>query len=146
MSMHLGAMPEKLSGFFCSIIFGLKASPMDDDDRARYQKAGVVHIMVASGQQVSILVGTTLALSSFCRLPPLAAAVIASVLAWGFACMAGMGSSILRSSIMWQVMIIGKVFEKESDPYVSLALSALVLLLMNPVSYTHLTLPTTERV
>ncbi len=132
MTLHKGAMPEPYSSLFGGILFGMKGSPVPDEVKSRYQKAGVVHILVASGQQVSILIGVSLLLLSFMRLPMPAVFIITSFITWSFAAMAGFGASITRSAIMGQLMIAGRSFDREGDFLNSLCLAALILLIIDP--------------
>ncbi|MFA5098300.1 MAG: DNA internalization-related competence protein ComEC/Rec2 [Candidatus Margulisiibacteriota bacterium] len=132
MLLHKGAMPEPYSSLFGGILFGMKGSPVPDEVKSRYQKAGVVHILVASGQQVSILIGVSLLVLGAIRLPMPAAFIITSFITWSFAAMAGFGASITRSAIMGQLMIVGKAFDREGDFLNSLCLAAFILLMIDP--------------
>jgi len=125
-------MPAYHSTLLSSILFGLKAAPLDEDLKDKYQKAGVVHILVASGQQVAILIGVALASGKIVGMRTLSASMVTSFLIWFFAAMAGFCPSILRASIMGQIVVAGKAIEREGEFYNSLSAAALVLLLMNP--------------
>ena len=131
-ALHKNAIPEPYSSLFGSIIFGMKGSPIPDDIKSNYQKSGVVHILVASGQQVSILIGVCLLAFSALGMPSALILIITSFITWSFAAMTGFGSSILRAAVMGQIMIAGKTFDREGDFLNSLCLSALVLLVMDP--------------
>ena len=131
-ALHKNAMPEPYSSLFGSIIFGMKGSPIPDEIKNNYQKSGVVHILVASGQQVSILIGVCLLAFSALRMPAALVLIITSFITWSFAAMTGFGASILRAAIMGQIMIAGKTFDRDGDFLNSLCLSALVLLVMDP--------------
>ncbi|MEK7376046.1 MAG: ComEC/Rec2 family competence protein, partial [Candidatus Margulisiibacteriota bacterium] len=131
-ALHKNSMPEPYASLFGSIIFGMKGSPIPDEIKSRYQKSGVVHILVASGQQVSILIGVCLLAFSALRMPAAFILIITSFITWSFAAMAGFGASIVRSAIMGQIMIAGKIFDREGDFLNSLCLAALVLLVIDP--------------
>ncbi len=125
-------LPLPYSVLFGSVVFGLKASPVPDDIQNNFRRSGVIHVLVASGQQVSILSGICLFACRTLGVPAALMFLCASSVNWSFAVMAGLGASILRAAIMSQVAITGIVLEKEGDFYNTLALSALVLLIMNP--------------
>ncbi|MCX5749077.1 MAG: DNA internalization-related competence protein ComEC/Rec2 [Candidatus Saganbacteria bacterium] len=129
---HKKNMPEPYASVFGSVIFGLKASPVSDEIKSDFQRSGVMHILVASGQQVSILIGVTMAAGRLIGLSEGFTAVITSLIIWSFTAMAGFGSSILRAAIMGQVVIAAPILGRESDFYSSFALSALILLVINP--------------
>ncbi len=131
-AFHSKYMPAPYSSLFGSIIFGLKASPIAEETRDRYQKAGVVHILVVSGQQVSILMSVCLVMFGLIKAPKLFSVVMASFLMWMFTAMSGFGPSIVRSAIMGQITLIAIAFDKENDFFSSISLAALILLLANP--------------
>ncbi|MFA5105086.1 MAG: DNA internalization-related competence protein ComEC/Rec2 [Candidatus Margulisiibacteriota bacterium] len=131
-SAFLSMMPPDYSSLLGSIVFGTKASPVTDDVKSKYQKAGVVHVLVASGQQVSILIGVCFAAGKISGAPVNVTAAFTSVLIWLFSAMAGFCPSIIRSSVMGQIMIAGTFFEREGEFYNSLSFAAIVLLIMNP--------------
>lgn len=125
-------IPRPYSTLFGSVIFGIKSSPIPPEMKASFQRAGVIHILVASGQQVSILIGVVLAFGRLLGIPVPLSVVLASLSMWSFAMMAGMGASIVRAAIMGQIVIAGQLLKRETDFYTSLALAALVLLVIDP--------------
>ncbi len=130
--LHMKYMSPESSQIFCSILLGSKAADLDEDTKERYRKSGVVHLLVASGQQVSILIGVVMTIGSALLLPNSAVFVLASVSIWSFAVMAGLGASISRAAIMGQIMLLAMLFKRSPDFYTTLSLSALVLLLFDP--------------
>jgi len=130
--VFLRTLPKEYCDLLGSIIFGIKASPISEEVKDKYRRTGVVHILVASGQQVSILAGLCISIGRFAKMPFMPVAAIASFSVWSFAAMAGFGSSILRAALMGQVMIASLLLDRENDFYSSFALAALVLLAIDP--------------
>ena len=87
---------------------------------------------MASGTQVSILIGVCLGLLRFCRLPDWLAILITSLFNLMLVIVTGGGASILRAAIMGEVMLIGLLFERQGEIYTTLALSALILIIADP--------------
>ncbi len=108
-------MPEKQAVMFGSILFGTKASPVPQETVEAYRKSGVVHILVASGNRVSILLGICLALRRMLNLAPWFSTCLASFLIWGFTAMAGFGPSIVRASVMGQITLLGGLLDRDAD-------------------------------
>ncbi len=126
-------LPEKQAVMLGSILFGTKASPVPAETVESYRKSGVVHILVASGNRVSILLGICLALRRSLGLAPWMSTVLASFLIWSFTAMAGFGPSIVRASVMGQITLLGGLLEREADFYNTLCASAFFILIFNPL-------------
>lgn len=126
-------LPEKQAVILGSILFGSKASPVPAETVESYRKSGVVHILVASGNRVSILLGICLALRRLLGLAPWASTLLASLLIWSFTAMAGFGPSIVRASVMGQITLLGGILERDTDFYNTLCASAFFILIFNPL-------------
>ncbi len=125
-------LPEPYSTLLTSIVFGTKASKTPIEIKETYKRAGVAHLLVASGMHLGILVGVCLFLVRSTRLPLWLGVLITSIVNFLYAAMTGFGPSILRAAIMAEIMLIGLLFEREKEVYTSLALAAFIILLFNP--------------
>lgn len=102
---------------------------------ADYQAAGAVHILSVSGLHMGfVLLLVNLALH---RLPKTRRyniiRVIATVLLlWGFAFMAGLSASVVRSATMFSLVAIGNSLNRSTNIYHTLLVSMLLILLFNP--------------
>jgi competence protein ComEC len=121
-------LPQKEASLLGSFLLGSKVSPLDDGTKEKYRQAGLIHLLVVSGTQVSILIGVSLALARGTGLPTGAAVAVTSFFNLLLVIMTGAGASIVRAAIMGEVMLVGLLFEREKEVYTSLALSALILL------------------
>ncbi len=126
-------LPEPYNGLLSSIVFGSKAAKTPKEIKETYKKAGVAHLLVASGMHLGILVGVCLFVVRLTKLPLWLGILVVSIINFLYAVMTGFGPSILRAAIMAEIMLIGLLFEKEKEIYTSLALSALIILLFNPI-------------
>jgi competence protein ComEC len=125
-------LPPKEATLLGSVLLGTTVSPIDDETKTNYRQAGLIHLLVASGTQVSILIGVCLGLMRFCRLPNWLAILITSLFNLMLVIVTGGGASILRAAIMGEVMLIGLAFERQGEIYTTLSLSALVLMIVDP--------------
>ena len=125
---------EKESGLAEALLIGYK-DDLDKNLVEAYSNTGVVHVIAISGLHLGLIYwlllfvtkplkkvkGTSwprLALILFCL--------------WAFTLLAGAQPSVLRSAIMFTFLAIGEVIAKRSSIYNTLALSAFVLLCINP--------------
>lgn len=125
--------PAPYDALLGSIVFGTSVSPLDPDLKDNYKKVGLAHLLVASGTQVSILVGVCLALVRYLRIPLGLGVVFITFINILFAVMTGCGSSILRAAIMGEITVIGVGLNREGEIYNSLGLAALILMIFDPL-------------
>ncbi|MBU0672220.1 MAG: DNA internalization-related competence protein ComEC/Rec2, partial [Candidatus Margulisbacteria bacterium] len=125
-------MPEPYATLLASIVFGSKASRTPVEIKETYKRAGVAHLLVASGMHLGILIGVCLIIVRSARLPLWLAVLITTIVNFLYALMTGFGPSILRAAIMAEIMLVGLLFEREKEVYTSLSLAAFIILLFNP--------------
>jgi len=125
-------LPQKYAALFLSMVFGFKTIPIAPEVAENYKAAGVAHLLVASGMQLSILVGVCLFTVKMARLPLWFGALFTTIINVFYSLMAGCGPSILRAAIMAEIVLLGLMFEREGEIYTSLALSVFVILLYDP--------------
>ncbi len=125
-------LPEPYATLLTSIVFGSRAAKTPKDIKDTYKRAGVAHLLVASGMHLGILVGVCLFVVRSTRLPLWVGVLLTSIVNILYALMTGAGPSIMRAAIMAEIMLIGLLFEREKEIYTSLALAALIILLFNP--------------
>ncbi len=125
-----------------------------------YSSGGVMHVLAVSGLHVGIfvlilssllhktayvfsIVNTKLypinskssiqGYSGFAIISPFIIPVILLFVIWLYAFIAGLSPSIVRSAIMFSVFQISSIFKRKGSIYSSLALSAMIMLLVNPL-------------
>lgn len=125
-------LPEPYATLLTSIVFGSRAASTPADIKETYKRAGVAHLLVASGMHLGILIGVCLFIVRSTRLPLWAGILITSAVNLFYALMTGFGPSILRAAIMAEIMLIGLLFEREKEVYTSLSIAAFAILLFNP--------------
>ncbi|MBI5700933.1 DNA internalization-related competence protein ComEC/Rec2 [Candidatus Saganbacteria bacterium] len=126
--------PAPYDALLGSIVFGTNVSPLDTGLKDRYKKVGLAHLLVASGTQISILIGVCLAMIRYFKIKMGIGVVAVSIVNILFTITTGCGPSMVRAAVMGEIALIGLLFDRESEIYTSLALSALVLFIVDPLN------------
>jgi competence protein ComEC len=95
---------------------------------ADFRAAGVFHVLAISGFNVGLVATAALVVLRVVRLPGRSAAVTALFVLVGFAAVVGGQPSVLRATVMAGLVLVGRLLDRESRTWNSLA-AALVLLL-----------------
>ncbi len=136
----LGVLQKNISnqrqelGIAEALLIGYKED-LDKDLVQAYSNTGVVHIIAISGLHLGLIYAVLLWL--FNRLPLIKKSRHIKVLLlisclWLFALLTGGAASVLRSAVMFTVIVIGKYYFRQASVYNSLSASALILLCYNP--------------
>jgi competence protein ComEC len=133
-SVIQNTMKEPYSSLLGSIVFGSQASPLSDELQDNYRTVGVIHLLVVSGTQVSIILASVLALCGYFGLSGTTRLITVTLANMIFAVMVGAGPSIVRAAVMCEAALIANAFERENDFYNSLFISAFILLVLNPLN------------
>lgn len=122
-----------------ALILGEKDS-LDRDTLRAYSSAGAMHILAVSGLHVGIVMLLfSLVLKPLKRLPKGKVIFLFAVLfiIWSYAFITGMSSSVVRASVMFSFVLVGKELERDTSVYQSILISAFLMLLFEPVIIFH---------
>ncbi len=100
-----------------------------------YRKAGAVHILSISGLHVMMVYSIFMILLYplvFLRNGKIIRILLSLVLIWSFVVFVGFQPPVLRSAVMISVYYITITFKRKPNVYHTLAVSAFILLLINP--------------
>jgi competence protein ComEC len=133
-SLRSNIANKEAQGIAEALLMGYKED-LDKDLVQAYSNTGVVHIIAISGLHVGLIY--SLLWWWLGQVPllkktnwPRALLVIAGL--WLFALLTGASASVLRSTVMFTLMVGGQQAGKQSSMYNALAASALLLLAYNP--------------
>jgi competence protein ComEC len=102
-----------------------------------YNNTGVIHIIVISGLRMGMIYGLLLLLFSPFKTKKwvrVVKAITIIIVLWGFCLVAGAAPSVSRSAIMFTVIVLGECIGRRTNIFNNLALSAFIILLVNPFS------------
>ena len=136
------AIPGELGLLAVSVVYGDKITELPEDLESRFRLAGLTHILVASGTQVSLLIALVALLfwrttddfswRGFVQASIQCACTMLVVLA--YASITGFDTSIVRALLMGALIMVGRLFRREADGLSILAQSGLILLVANPLA------------
>ncbi len=137
-------LPEELGALAVSVVYGDKIIDLPGGLDERFRRAGLTHILVASGTQVSLLIivlGLILwrATDDFTwrgLLRNLAQFTATMLIVLVYAAVTGFEVSILRAVAMGALVLLGKLLHRQADGLNALAQSGLILLVTNPLQLT----------
>jgi competence protein ComEC len=122
-------LPEPESSLLAGLIVsGKQALPSAVLDE--FKRAGVVHIVVLSGYNITIVAEFFLALLGFLSLRR--RAVVSSIAIILFVLMTGATATVVRAGIMALIVLLGKVIHRQHSVSRTLLLAGALMLLENP--------------
>ena len=117
-----------------ALLFGEKTE-LSKEISSNYKQAGIMHILAISGLHIALIYGIILWLTKpLLRLKKgkLYIFFISLSVLWFYAILAGFSASIVRAAVMFSVVALAKIVNRQSNIFNSLAVSALLLLVFNP--------------
>ncbi len=123
-------IPEPAAGLAHGLVLGVKRALGDELERS-FRIAGIIHIVVLSGYNITIVVEATMRLLSYFFRPR--TRVVCGALAIGaFALIAGFSSTVVRASFMAVLVLIARATGRTYDVLRALVVAGLVMLIINP--------------
>ncbi|WP_258929570.1 ComEC/Rec2 family competence protein [Flavobacterium davisii] len=132
--LQKNGFPEKELAVLTALVIG-QQQEVDEHLTRVYQDAGIIHILSVSGLHVGILyLILDFILAVFLRDKRYDLLKLFFVLLglWGFAFVAGLAASVVRSTVMFSMLAIGVSFKKEINIYNTLAASVFLILIVQP--------------
>jgi competence protein ComEC len=133
---HSFDLAQEPHAFISAVTLGYKAY-LTDDLKEAFRASGTAHILAVSGLHVGIIYLIFNSLLSFLgkkgRGHVIRLGLIITLL-WGYAFVAGMSSSVVRSVIMLTLYCLGKMQHRRGFTYNTLAATAFVILIFHPSS------------
>lgn len=96
--------------------------------------AGVMHILAVSGLHVGIIAGFLILIFGVLRIPKKAKYIFVLILLASYVSVTGFRPSVMRATIMFSILIIGKMIDRNRNVFISLFFAALIILLINPLT------------
>jgi len=124
------ALPEPESALAGGLLLGDKQS-LGDSITEAFRRAGVVHVIVLSGYNVSLIIGAVLFIALY-FLPTRAALLLAALSVVGFAVMTGASETTVRAGAMALIALLAKGLNRNADGFRLLVITAAGMAVWNP--------------
>lgn len=106
---------------------------MDNSLISNYRYLGVAHIFAVSGLHIGFMAGILTFLLKKCRCNRVVRALLTICTLIFYSGVCGFSSSSVRATVMASVFLLSSITGKKYDPLSALSLSALVVMLINPM-------------
>lgn len=124
-------LPKETAGLCLGMLIG-DTSKIEEELQENFRDSNLSHILAVSGANVSyIIVSITYVFNKLCFRKKFSK-IISIILLILFMLLTGCTSSVNRACIMAILMLIADLLHRKSDVYNNLAISALILLIINP--------------
>ncbi|MFO8055353.1 MAG: ComEC/Rec2 family competence protein [Bacteroidales bacterium] len=123
-----------------AILLG-KDDTMDPRLRSGFASAGAMHILCVSGLHVGVIFLILEQLLKFFNRRKYGRkikAVMLILMIWFYAAVTGLEPSVMRAATMVSFVVVGNIIHRPVSVYNSLAASAFLLLIINPLIITHI--------
>lgn len=108
---------------------------LQPDLRASYSATGAMHILSVSGMHVGVVYVVMAFLLSFLnrnQRQKVIKTIVISLFLWGYAFLSGLSPAVVRATLMFSFVAIATCFERKSQIYNTIFMSAFFMLLYNP--------------
>jgi competence protein ComEC len=134
-----GGLSERNLAVATALTSGYKAL-LDSETQRTFSTTGAMHILAVSGLHVGVIFIVFSSILFFfdrIRNGKFYKAIALIAMLWAFAVFTGLSPSVLRATLMFSLVIVGKSLSRNSNIYNTLASSAFVLLVANPMFITE---------
>jgi len=126
-------LPSPYNSLLIGMLLGEKGF-IPPDLKEIFAEAGIMHILAVSGLHVGIIAMALLALLSMLRLPKKLKLLTLILILIMYASITGYRPSVLRATIMFVLLIGGKLINRGRNLNISLFFAAFLILLLNPLT------------
>lgn len=126
-------LPKETSGLCLGMLIG-ETSGIEENMQENFRDSNLSHILAVSGANVSYIIVSIKYIFNKMYLRKRLSKIISIILLILFMLLTGCTSSVNRACIMAILMLIAELLYRKSDVYNNLAISALILLIINPYS------------
>ncbi len=126
-----GVFSSRTSALVKALYFG-ESTYVDKQTISSFKRAGVLHILAASGFNVGIVAAVPFFLLSPLRISKKLILLIGVGLSVFYLYITGMPVSLIRATIMFSVFALQKFFDLDSNIFNALFISAIIILLIYP--------------
>lgn len=122
-------LPQPQSALLMGMVLGVKTS-LPKEFKTALERTGTIHIIVVSGQNLTLLAGFIMSLSSFLGRKKTLVLTLSVLLL--YCLLTGFQVPVIRAALMFLFLSIAQFFNRESESPWILVLTALLMLVYNP--------------
>lgn len=126
------AMSGDAANFLIGLLLGDRTD-MSADIKSAFVNTGTIHVLAVSGSHVVLVVAIVYTLFGLIRLPEHCKIIATIVGILYYMELTGATPSVVRASLMAIVVLLSKLFEQRTNVYNSLGVSAVLLLVYDPL-------------
>jgi len=126
-------IPEPYHYLLLGMMLGEKRS-VPQEWKDFFTDAGVMHVLAVSGLHVGMMAGFLLLVFGWFNVTGKKRYISVLLLLLFYAALTGFRPSVSRATIMFSLLIIGRLINRNRDVYISLFFAAFVILLLNPLT------------
>lgn len=127
------AIPAPDGAILASIVMGEHAVTLDPAIKTRFIRAGLIHLLAASGFNVGLIAIFFLLIGNLLRLPLRVNLLLAMGGVALYCLLTGLPPSVQRAGLMLELAFLLKLIRRELTPLTLLCLTGALLTLMNPM-------------
>ncbi|MDD2968898.1 MAG: DNA internalization-related competence protein ComEC/Rec2 [Lachnospiraceae bacterium] len=132
LKVYDSVFPPMQTGVMKAMVLGA-STELDAEIKEVYQKSGIAHLLVISGQHISMIgMGIYLMLRKS-TMSKISASCLSIILIYLYAVMTGMGSSTIRSITMFAIYLSADLVNRTYDMITAMALTAVMILFWQPM-------------
>jgi competence protein ComEC len=129
-AVYKKTLPEPQSSLLSGIVLGSKSN-LPQDLYLSFQKTGIMHIVVASGMNVTIIAGTMISFLLL-FLSRRLAVLLSCLLIWIYVGLVGAEAPIVRAGLMGTLTFLALFLGREAEAWRILGLTGFVMLFLDP--------------
>ena len=134
-NLRKSGLQENELSIVSALLLGDKQS-LSLEAKDSYGKAGAMHVLAVSGLHVGIILVILTFVFNFIfgkSKNTIIKTILTVLFIWAFAFVTGLSISVMRSAVMFSFIAVGGVLKHKISIYNTIALSAFVILLINPL-------------
>ena len=130
--VYRSILENREAGTLIAMLLGEKYL-LEEDVRQLYQENGISHILAISGLHITLIGMSIFWVLNKCRLPKIASTIITIAFIYSYGVLTNFSVSTNRAVVMTVILLLASLLGKTYDMLSATALSALLILLQNPL-------------
>lgn len=122
-------LPQPQSALLSGMVLGVKSNLTKEFKKA-LESTGTIHIVVVSGQNLTLLAGFIMSISAFLGRKKTLVLTLSVLLL--YCLLTGFQIPVIRAALMFLFVSIAQFFNREGDTFWILLITALLMLIFNP--------------